>query len=304
MDCTCGTYTLTDSSYNSVIFMTLSTQAYAVVEMETGAKLAIESGTYNDSRYYPSWDSKAPALFIVQMYQKALEAGSLQDLSLLQCIDAYSTSFQSTRGNVFLVVDVMDEGILHSSDIQAIFPTIDIAATGCSAFTGTRWVYEQSLSSGNGECFEQEGYRFLPQLRANVSSWTPITRRPVRQCMSEPAEQQCKLNFSVHLAIIVIVFNMIKALTVLAAAFQLRDDPILTIGDAAASFLATPDPHSLGSCLISQTEIHSSKLQLEELRVPIAYRIQRPELASSVKSGKWGMVWASSVFTTNLNNDN
>jgi hypothetical protein len=223
-----------------------------------------------------------------QLYSEAYESGRLEELSLLECIDAYSITFQSTRGNVFLVVG---EGVMNTTDAYGIFPSI-IRSGQCAAETGTRWVYEQYRAESGG-CFAQEGYRFLPELRADPDSWSPLLGLRVNKCFSERTGQNCKLNFSVPLVVVVIVFNAIKALALLVGISQLRNDPMLTVGDAVASFLQRPDPSSLNMCLISQGDIHRSTLGWQELQQPRAYTNNLPSWSSSVKKGKRRMVWVA-----------
>ncbi|KAH7390740.1 hypothetical protein DE146DRAFT_766784, partial [Phaeosphaeria sp. MPI-PUGE-AT-0046c] len=278
--------------YNSVIYMSLSAQTYAVIEFGPETKAAIENNTYHPSNLTMDGWGIDNRFFNHQIYADAYRAGRLQELSLRECIDAYSTAFQSTRGNVFLVVD---KSVMPTGDVAVVFPKIDIDSPGtCSATTGTEWVYKQ-FKSRAGKCLSQETDRFLPMLQANTSTWAPLNGHPVKRCLSEPTGQKCKLNFNVPLAIVVIVFNAIKALTVLAAIIELRNDPLLTIGDAAASFLETPDSLSENMCLISQKDIHGTSSRLE-LQKPLAYTIQRPTWASSVKEGKLHTVWLS-LFT-------
>jgi hypothetical protein len=123
-------------------------------------------------------------------------------------------------------------------------------------------------------------------LRANASSWSPFFGHPVKRYLSQPAGQKCKLNLSVHLALIVIIFNLIKALTVLAGISELRNDPMLTVGDAVASPLQKPDPSSQNMCLLSQAKVHGTKMRWREMQQPRAYTNKRFTWFSLVKKGK------------------
>jgi hypothetical protein len=279
---------LTYDSYNSVLFMSLSAQTYAVIQFGPEAKAAIENDAFAGSpdvvsrELGVSYNISSNGL----IYSNAFKSRRIEELSLLECINAYSTTFQPTRGNVFLVVD---EGVMNTTDVYGIFPSIELSA-GCSAETGTTWVYQQFQSEA-GECLSQEGSRFLPRLRADPSMWSPFLGLPVKKCLSEPTGQKCKLKFSVPLAIVVIVFNAIKALALLVGISQLRDDPMLTVGDAVMSFLQRPDPSSLSMCLASQADIHRFDLRWQELRQPRAYRTERLTWSSSVKERNQHIAW-------------
>lgn len=156
-------FKLTRTSYNSVVFMSLSAQTYGVFEFGPEAKNAIEDGSFA-ARNITADDTRTS--FVAQIYSRAFKAGILEELSLLECINAYSTAFQSTRGNVFLVVG---ERVMDASDVSVEFPDIDLDDPGSySPLTGTQWVYGQFQSEAS-KCFTQESDRFLPRLQANAS---------------------------------------------------------------------------------------------------------------------------------------
>jgi hypothetical protein len=273
--------------------MSLSAQTYAVIQFGPEAKAAIEQGTFLGSPNRVSAGPLAPmhnASLAGQIYSRAFKSGKLEEMTLLECIDAYSTTFQSARGNVFLVVD---QGVMNITDAYGIFPVISPHGE-CSAETGTTWVYQQFGGLKYGGCFAQEGNLYIPELRADPKTWSPMYF-PVKQCFSEPTGQKCKLNFSVPLAVVVIIFNLIKALAVLSGISQFRNDTLLTIGDAVKSFLQTPDPSSRNICLASQANIHRSKLRWQELQQPRAYINKRLAWSSSVKKGKRWIAWLALV---------
>ncbi|OAL05186.1 hypothetical protein IQ06DRAFT_361376 [Phaeosphaeriaceae sp. SRC1lsM3a] len=277
----------TGNCYNSVVFMSLSAQTYAVIQFGPEAKAAIENGSF-DGSLNTTLFQESSAYLNGLFYSEAYQTGQLEELTLLECIDAYSTPFQATRGNVFLVVD---EGLMGVNEAVGTFPVIERSGQ-CSAETSTKWIYQQ-FGSEASSCFAQDGSRFLPRLKADPTTWTPFLGLPVKRCLSQPTGQKCTLKFSVHLAIIVIIFNIVKALTVLAGIFELQNDPMLTVGDAVASFLQTPDSSSKHMCLVSQAEIHHAKQQWPELRQARAYTKKRFTWASSIKKSKRVMVWLS-----------
>jgi hypothetical protein len=244
--------------------MSVSAQTYAVVQFGHEAKVAMENGTFVGSRNRTS-RSGGREYDLGQLYLEAYKSGRLDELTLLECIDAYSSTFQSTRGNVFLVVE---NSVWSATEAYAVFPKIEHdRGLMCSTETSTTWIYQQ-FTQDAGVCFAQDGNRFLPRLRANPSMWAPIFDVPVKQCFSESTGQKCNLNFSVALMIVVIVFNAMKALTVLVGISQLRNDPLLTVGDAVKSYLQTPDASSLNMCLASQAGIHRSKPRWQEIQQP------------------------------------
>lgn len=262
--------------------MSISAQTYGVFQFGPEAKAAMENGSFDGSQNTTCTSGTCFNPYLNgQLYSTAFKEARLEELTPLECINAYSATFQSTRGNVFLIVE---EGVMGVDDAYGSFS--DIKRTGtCSAETSTKWVYSQFGAEARG-CFEQEGNRFLPRLQANPSTWTPFLGHRVQRCLSKPTDQKCKLNFSVHLAIIVIAFNAVKTLTVLAGIFTLRNDPMLTVGDAVASFLREPDASTYSMCLVSQKEIHSSRSEWRARQQLRTFTINRHPWSSAVKRGK------------------
>ena len=80
---------------------------------------------------------------------------------------------------------------------------------------------------------------------------TLVTDFVVDYCLSQPTEESCKLQFSLPIAIVIIIFNFSKAVIMLILAFGLREARVQTIGDAVASFLIQPDHIVNGRCLYS-----------------------------------------------------
>ncbi|KAJ8111878.1 hypothetical protein OPT61_g5625 [Boeremia exigua] len=286
--------------YNSVVFMSTSAQTYGVIQFGPEAKTAIETGVFRGSQN-TTWatfqDDGDNAYVNGQLYAEAFATGRLEELAPIECIDAYSIPFQSTRGNVFLVVD---EGVMGIDEAHGSYSKIR-RTEACSAGTGTKWIFQQFGGEAGG-CFEQEAYRFLPRLRADPSTWTPYLGHRVRSCLSEPTGQKCKLNFSVHLFIIVIAFNALKVLAILISVFTLRNDPLLTVGDAVASFLRYPDATAHNMCLVSQQGIHSAGKDWPVRQHPRPFTINYPRWSAAVKRGKRWTVRLASVFVFDVQN--
>ncbi|EMD91307.1 hypothetical protein COCC4DRAFT_128640 [Bipolaris maydis ATCC 48331] len=268
--------------YNSVVFMSTSAQTYGVIEFGPETKAAIENGTFNGTMNTTSAGGYISNPYINgQLYAEAFKAGRLENLTLRECIDAYSATFQSARGNVFLVID---EGVMGPDEIYGAFNYIERTGT-CSADTGTSWIYRQ-FEGEAGSCFQQQAGRFLPRLQEDPSMWAPFAGHRVRSCLSEATGPTCKLSFSVHLMLIVIAFNVVKIAAILTGLFTLRNDPMLTVGDAVASFLREPDTIAHNMCLVSQQDIHTARKAWPAQQQPRTFTMKSGRWSSAVKRGK------------------
>jgi hypothetical protein len=275
--------------------MSRSAQTYSVIQFGPEAKAAMENGSFNGSQTTTATNNNLIDIFYNpylngQLYAEAFKEGRLDEMTPLECINAYSMTFQSTKGNIYLVVE---EGSMTVDEAYGGYPSISLEPS-CSADTGTTWIYSQFQAEA-GNCFEQDGNRFLPRLQAEPSLWAPFSARPVRQCFSEPTDRKCKINYSVHLAIVVILFNAMKTLTILASIFTLRNNPMLTIGDAVASFLREPDASTFRMCLVSQQRIHNVGLSWKRRKQPRKFVVREYTWSSAVKLGKRWTIRFTSV---------
>jgi hypothetical protein len=79
----------------------------------------------------------------------------------------------------------------------------------------------------------------------DASRWKTFHGRKPEYCLSEKVNQTCALRFSSSLAWVVISFNILKLLLLLACCLSNgplgKERPILTVGDAISSYLRRND---------------------------------------------------------------
>ncbi len=63
---------------------------------------------------------------------------------------------------------------------------------------------------------------------------------PVDYCLARKAQQLCSLNVSVPILVTVLVFNAVKLLCMAVLVWWVDSEPLVTLGDAVASFLDCP----------------------------------------------------------------
>jgi hypothetical protein len=176
---------------------------------------------------------------------------SWERLSPLECVNAYGQQFQTKRSNVILV---KREGRAIDSTTNTTFEykftSIPEISDGDDQFP---WI----CGSMHLERF-QLCENYLDQVRANISSWAPYGEK-IDYCLSEPMEEVCKLQASLHIAVTVIVFNVIKILIMACLIFGSKANPLLTVGDGLASFLERADMRTAGNCLLSKRNVIQEK---------------------------------------------
>jgi hypothetical protein len=183
-------------------------------------------------------------------------SNQLDNLNAVDCADAYAVNFQSSRGNVIVQMEDTD---LHSGGYVAV-PTMysDFNAgtffrkrIGCNAnpyswmcINATTSQYNEPACTGDDTCSS----------KLDKSSWKLWSYR-VESCLSEPAQQHCKVQLSTTIAWVVVATNLFKVILLLSAQFLIPEDPLMTWGDAASSFLQNADKTTESLCLMARKNI-------------------------------------------------
>lgn len=185
----------------------------------------------------------------ISRLHEGIQSGNLSRLDNSACVDAYATTFQKTRGNLILIVDDSNQTDRHYQLIrkQVVFrPTL--RSTPSEDPYG--WMCRDDVLR---DCNAK-----MPIIRQNITNdhWMVKDHR-VKYCLSEDLThlQRCKLQYSLPLSVVVIVFNAIKAAIMCYVAVSMTEPPILTTGDAIASFLTAPDASTQGQCLMSRSHV-------------------------------------------------
>lgn len=178
------------------------------------------------------------------------QAGSLQHLNKSDCVNAYAQNYQSARGNLLLVVSntmqgYNDSAVADYEDQVAPITSLDDSSPNPFDWICSEYGIDYGVSCGSS----------ISKVQAQIADWQPF-RKPIEYCMSETIEQHCRLEYSAPLMLVVVLIGLLKTGTMLYIAFRIRDEPMLTIGDAVSSFLTLPDPKTKGMCLLDKRLKH------------------------------------------------
>jgi hypothetical protein len=126
-----------------------------------------------------------------------------------------------------------------------------------------------------------------PQWLNRVEDWRP-RGVSIDHCLYEPVEEQCTLSGNVAIISVVIVCNFVKLVCMCIVATRLRDNPLITIGDAIESFLNEADNTTKGQCLLNQANGRSQIWDADDVQPRAAVRRKhRWHLAAS--RVRWGV---------------
>lgn len=114
------------------------------------------------------------------------------------------------------------------------------------------WICRDSSCTGGFTLANCE--TFLPCITSNLADWKPF-KKSIEYCLGEKIEGHCQLAYSIHLAIVVLLIGAGKTSLMLYIAFRFKERPLLTIGDAVASYLQRPDMYTQRACLVGRKEV-------------------------------------------------
>ena len=298
-------------SYNSVIFSVTSANEYSALfvgkNFATSQNLTFGPLIISDGQD-PTFNNR-----IAHQLQSLVLRNQTDTLDNADCIAAYAQSYQSTRGNVAVVLD-LDH--IDTADFNAIDPSGELKNISSYSIIDIRSYAIIRPRSTKGEilvpidpypwiCYGPRGADpFTPcqvgisSVQANASGWQiPIMLAPtdigmhyihVSHCLSERVDQHCRVEMGFDLIVVVTAFIFMMAITLGFTAFRAKNSPLLTTGDAVCSFMERPDSHTREMCLLTATVAKTK--QGEWLRKPQVYKDDRRRWGGSVGDVRW---WVS-----------
>jgi hypothetical protein len=200
-----------------------------------------------------------------RMYASAV-AGNLTRLDVSSCIRAYSATFQTTRGSLILVTQNPSFSRVSNSFENNQDCSRDPVGWICNT---------QHCDEGYGvPCSVSQ---------VDVSNWNPFGSK-VDYCLSEVLVQRCKVQLTPNLAYVVCTFNLFKTAILIYTFFFVLENPLMTMGDAVASFLEKKDYTTKGYCLMGKNEVREwTSIPAHLLDKP------KPKMLNS-KPKRWGSV--------------
>lgn len=159
------------------------------------------------------------------------------------------------------------------------FPWLRVRDSGSALISRSTWDEELPSLTYNPELWPNQ-CRGIPRPSYQADSTNDIR---VRYCLAEPFEPGCKLATSNIIFLVVTVCIFIKLVLCLGVVLALRDDPLVTPGDAVSSFIAFPDPTTVGRCAAAIPDIRSRPLE----RKPLQWQGSSRRLAHTISRLNW-----------------
>lgn len=113
----------------------------------------------------------------------------------------------------------------------------------------------------------------------------------ITYCLAEkPSTIACTISYSRTPLLALTLSLATLSIIMAAAALSHRPPPILTVGDAIASFLEDPDPHTEGMCTYTAADF-TPVIPLPHAVVPRGWNDERRRVGAAVRYGDWAVFY-------------
>jgi hypothetical protein len=148
----------------------------------------------------------------------------------------------SGYGDLYLAIDRV--AIDTSQNITNIDPShfITLNKTGGQA----------DLKRLTIESFEWIRYNYTIISR---NTTTPISLHVAHSFAKKSAGEPSRIQISLYFMVVVVLFNLLKLLIMTTVLLTDQSAYLVTLGDAAASFLERPDPTTIDKCVLGKEEM-------------------------------------------------
>ncbi|KAF2838244.1 hypothetical protein M501DRAFT_1053069 [Patellaria atrata CBS 101060] len=301
--------------YNSAIFV--STSAYATSLLEVDEKFLNNrdpfcgepnwnNDTLRDCPVYQDWwatyydtyyDEPSYGWDYIKRLQTKFSTGRLDVLDNENCIKEFSKEFITSRKAVIMVGNTKN-GIngtgepwyFQNGSYPGFIDGYSLFFMDVASVSDSLWVcYGNRITSDQEMDKESCSKAEMNALLAHPEKWAPATTT-VEYCLSEPVEEKCTVQFHIGILSIVIICNLIKAAAMVASVYSfgsLEDSPLLTLGDAVASFMERPDDNTRGICLATKTSIDTYQTEVGKEETPRPYETPVKHWIAAISRKRW-----------------
>ncbi|CAH0026002.1 unnamed protein product [Clonostachys rhizophaga] len=301
--------------YNSTFIVSTANQLYQILLVNESF---ISGGPFDiDSKErHPLFDIDGHEYYIpfelevgqsLQFIQEAVQKNEYEKLTPDDCIKAYAKGVVYDRANVVVVLSPPED--CHELKnlpmlSEANGPVYCEPPMNSSIYASLRYETILNANRGNNDWFSwicslmsyEADHLRLPKCRDGAwknqmspAIWTIGTAR-VKYCLSQKPKTPCQLNVALNLIYVVVCFNALKfvIIVILATSNLVNREPLVTIGDAVASFIDSQEPATKGMCLLSSAEAHFSQ-ELDDYQEvsAVVYKPQNNRCSVAASLRRW-----------------
>ena len=265
--------------YNSAVFETLSTNEYQVY---TVSKDFLSGAPFEsqDSDDFP------PEIFTQQLNSlRDPNSGiHLRNMTTRECILTYSDAFANSKYKNVLAVSSLNDATNSLLDF---------------VYSGRPDLRQQQNLWFCGDYEDDRGYCNVAEAAAQTLT---VAEYPIDYCLVQEVDEECMLQFSLSIMLIVIICNLIKTVCMIWVAFEKRPRFLMTVDDAIASFLSESDSTTKNFCLADRDFFRKKGWQATLL----IWKFKRHRWFRTASMKRWfvfNVLWVIYYFDTKKSSD-
>ncbi|KAF2237908.1 hypothetical protein EV356DRAFT_362818 [Viridothelium virens] len=241
--------------YNSAVINSIAAWEYQII---------LANDTFvQDDLWQQSLGTGDVSPQIIQIHDTFFSGLSPQRLDTDECISTYGQSFQTARGDVVLVyengINISDGSAWNEGGGVLNLYNTPIEEGGADSVEQFSWICADENAEGPESLHLPLCSSEIPHIKTDAGNWSPYFGAVVSYCLSKPQIEMCEVNFSLPIAIVVILLNGFKAIIMAITAFTSKEQPLVTVGDGVASFLRNKDTTVSNMCLSSRMDFGNKK---------------------------------------------
>ncbi|KIX96455.1 uncharacterized protein Z520_07721 [Fonsecaea multimorphosa CBS 102226] len=280
--------------YNSAMFASLSAKEYSVLVVSPDFIDGTNTGFVDPVAHVWNTDDVRATNESVAIIRKVMNTFERLDVS--ECVTAYAQQVVSSRRDLIVVVDAPSYDVKYCpsayTSLTCFYANPNVTNSIIQIYSSEygNWIY--ASTSYAWMCADYVSGCGDPAVTKSMkTSWT-LYDYPVDYCLSERVQEDCTFRMSVPIMLIVCVCNITKLVCLVLALLLIKEAPLLTIGDAVASFMRNKDPNTTNMALVPRSEF-DQKSNWKPKSLP--YDNPRRRYFSSASSWKW---WICNLLYT------
>ncbi|CAG8279342.1 unnamed protein product [Penicillium salamii] len=252
--------------YNSIVFESLSTNEFAMFigPHDLTSENVMSLTTPGLENYLvPSHglgiNDKEIGSLSWGEYSSAIAQGDYKKLTLEECQSITKNS--NAAGTKVLTVLVKELSVEDGGDRAILATGLTGGFPNSKSNLFVNW--EQGLAIEGGALssdmwYNQDAGLFNETFGCASPISTAVSVFTSQECLEISAEEKCQLLLSAAICIVVALTAAVKVIAMFLAAriSRSRSVPLLTVGDAVASFMTRPDLTTMGFCWMSKKDVH------------------------------------------------
>jgi hypothetical protein len=205
-------------------------------------------------------------------FQEHRKKNKMVSLKATDWKSIYVDTSVSKYGNLVLGID----GFAWDTSSMPSNATFDIYSFFPRAISGKEFPW---LAKVSGEGWVPLWWQLVADINVTLPSMMHV-----HEGMTTNVGRGSRIQVNIYFMAVVLLFNLLKLVIMTSALVIGRSDPLVTLGDAAASFLEYPEPLTEGKCTLETQKLFTS---YEDPAKMDASRDPQANDDDSFLSGEW-----------------